>query len=66
VQEGGLYRLLVNPVEQVWRNAMMEEGFSNLEGRVIKLIVESWFDSLIAIDGSMEVYQDEIVTKGLS
>jgi hypothetical protein len=54
-----------NPIEQVWQDAMMEEGFSSLERQVTEPM-ESVIDSLIAANGSMEEYQDKVVTEGFS
>jgi hypothetical protein len=35
---------------------MMEKGFSSLEETITKLMVESMINSLVAANGSIEVY----------
>jgi hypothetical protein len=63
--EGGLYKLFTNPIEKVWQDSMMDEGFSSLDETltlesfsslketITKPYVESMIDSLIAVDESM-------------
>jgi hypothetical protein len=51
MREGGFYRLLTDPLEQLWKGAM-EEGFSSFEETIIELIMELVIDSFFVDDGN--------------
>jgi len=65
MQEDGLYKLFTNLIEQLWKDAMIDEGFlildesftvesfSILEETITKPFVKSMIDSLIVVDESM-------------
>jgi hypothetical protein len=65
MQEDGLYNLFTNLIEQVWQDAMIDEGFSILdetltlesfsilEETITKPFVKSMIDSLIVVDECM-------------
>jgi hypothetical protein len=61
IQEDGLYKLFTNIIEEVWQDAMIDEGISSLdetltlesfsivEETITKKIVKSMNDSLIVV-----------------
>jgi hypothetical protein len=65
MQEDGLYKPFTNQIEQVWKDAMIDEGFfildesftvesfSILEETITNHFVKSMIDSLILVDESM-------------
>ena len=70
--DGGLYRLLANPMELVYAIEKLGEPSSFEEGDAehawwdsmeigSKPIMESIIDSMLAIDGSVESYHDGVV-----
>jgi hypothetical protein len=72
VREGGLYRLLVDPMALVHSNERLDEPSSFEEAYVehawwdametgSKPIVESRIDSKLATDGSVVEYKDRVV-----
>jgi hypothetical protein len=66
VRDGGLYRLLVDLVEQGCQEATLEEYHSSLVEIISKHILEPRIYSMIVADGSIEEYQNMFVDEGFS
>ena len=61
VRDGGICKLLVDPIEKVWHDAKMEEYHSSFVETISKPIMELVIDFMHAGEGSIEGYQDKFL-----